>query len=98
MLKWALHIVTLVDFYGDPLSKDLDGVRPHYMFEKDWLFVEYLENGRILDFVNRVNVPMNQLHSTHLPNRMLWRIFMCREFHPRSWRWKRWGGEYAGLS
>jgi hypothetical protein len=61
-LRGALHIVQPVQLPSDPLSK-LNGPS---------LIMELVENGSLLDFYERLVAS-----KITLPNRFLWRIFLC---------------------
>ncbi|RYP28741.1 hypothetical protein DL767_007084 [Monosporascus sp. MG133] len=54
----------------DPLSRTFRGVRSHYMIKSNWLYEEYMENGRLIDFAARAK----RANINHLPNRVLWSI------------------------
>ncbi|KAI8634666.1 hypothetical protein F5Y19DRAFT_469727 [Xylariaceae sp. FL1651] len=72
-LQWAKHTVTELRPHKDPLKQTFPGVRPHYM-KGEWMYMEWLENGTLKKFVDRAldnGVPIP------LPNRLLWRLFMC---------------------
>lgn len=42
------------------------------------LALEYLENGTFGRLMRKA-----RSHDLHLPNRVLWSLFLCRESHPR---------------
>lgn len=64
-LRGGMHIVQLVDIHNDPLTQ--------HNFEGEWLFLEWLANGTVGDFV------WNARHQRvqRLSNRLLWRFFLC---------------------
>ncbi|KAK7968783.1 hypothetical protein PG988_007856 [Apiospora saccharicola] len=64
------HLVKLVNFSDaeDPLKQD----GPRDFFQR-WIYLEYLQHGTLGEFARkctRHGIP-------HLPNRLLWRIFLC---------------------
>ncbi|KAK8139988.1 hypothetical protein PG984_000054 [Apiospora sp. TS-2023a] len=64
------HLVKLVQFSHaeDPLKQD----GPRDFFQR-WIYLEYLQHGTLGEFTRkctRHGIP-------HLPNRLLWRIFLC---------------------
>ncbi|ORY54710.1 uncharacterized protein BCR38DRAFT_509083 [Pseudomassariella vexata] len=70
------HVVSLVEVKRDPLGKEMSkekyGVRQHDM--NNWIYMEYLENGTLGDFIINYR---QQYPGKTLPNRLLWRFFMC---------------------
>ncbi|KAI0138018.1 kinase-like protein [Hypoxylon sp. NC0597] len=59
------HIVKILNIEDNPLEKE--------GFPGEWIILEWLPHGTIIDFVNymrRHNIP-------RLPNRVLWRFFLC---------------------
>ncbi|KAI0834045.1 hypothetical protein F5Y06DRAFT_307220 [Hypoxylon sp. FL0890] len=72
-LRGCVHIIQSLDIPQDPLQLTPTGVQPHRM--RDWLFMEYAENGSVQLFVQR---HLNQYPGELLPCRLLWRFFMCQ--------------------
>ncbi|KAI0127942.1 hypothetical protein BJ170DRAFT_683764 [Xylariales sp. AK1849] len=70
ILKWAKHIVGIEDIPDDPLLRRLP-LRSHHM--EHWNFLEWVENGTVGDFIQRMLDHDIQV----LPNRLLWRFFLC---------------------
>ncbi|KAK6948900.1 hypothetical protein Daesc_008971 [Daldinia eschscholtzii] len=52
ILRKARHIVNLAEPDNDPLAADIDDLEPHGLTA--WLFMEYLENGTLCDFVLKI--------------------------------------------
>ncbi|KAK7941515.1 uncharacterized protein PG986_013902 [Apiospora aurea] len=79
LFKNAPHIVNGLYFPEDPMkdilrtpgSSGWEGPRKG----DDWLYLEYLEHGTLLQFVDACIE--SQLYQ--IPNRMAWRFFLCRE-------------------
>ncbi|KAI1798566.1 hypothetical protein F4811DRAFT_569683 [Daldinia bambusicola] len=71
ILRKARHIVHLVEPEDDPLDADIKDLDPHDL--TGWLFIEYLENGTLCDFVTKYM----ELYEEPLANRILWRFFLC---------------------
>ncbi|KAH6647395.1 hypothetical protein BKA67DRAFT_694461 [Truncatella angustata] len=69
-LQWAKHICQIFAVPYDPLASLLP-LRPHRM--DDWLYLEWIENGTVRDFIGRVI----DAGLATLPNRVLWRFFLC---------------------
>ncbi|KAI1773351.1 hypothetical protein F4818DRAFT_443195 [Hypoxylon cercidicola] len=69
-LKWADHIVNMVNIPEDPLDASSQRVRNKYW--PAWIYLEWVENGTLSNFITRAK----ELYRT-LPNRLLWRLFMC---------------------
>ncbi|KAI1452551.1 hypothetical protein F4805DRAFT_462630 [Annulohypoxylon moriforme] len=59
------HIVSIVDFKSIPLRSPT--------FLKEWVALEWLPNGSLMKFIKRAV----SLGATRVPNRFLWRIFLC---------------------
>ncbi|KAI0185750.1 hypothetical protein EV127DRAFT_440930 [Xylaria flabelliformis] len=72
VLRWSKHIVNDITPTKDPLARRSPGVRSHRMGTDNWLYLEWLENGTVKNLVGRAI----QLGIT-LPNRLLWRFFLC---------------------
>ncbi|KAI8965240.1 hypothetical protein F5Y11DRAFT_344683 [Daldinia sp. FL1419] len=70
--QWAAHIVKIVVPHSDPLGQTFNDVWPHGIYRGEWLYLEWLENGSVKQFIERAHAADRQL-----PNRMLWRFFMC---------------------
>lgn len=47
---------------------------PFEALSRPTMFLEYVENGSVGDFIDRVRT-----EDTPIPNRILWRFFACRE-------------------
>ena len=43
-----------------------------------WIYMDAIDNGTLTDFIAR----WSHMGSNSLPNRLLWRIFMCSELIP----------------
>ncbi|KAI1464319.1 uncharacterized protein F4812DRAFT_462735 [Daldinia caldariorum] len=71
IMRKAKHIVNLVEPEDDPLDADIEELDPHGL--TGWLFIEYLENGTLCDFVTNYS----ERYDEPLPNRILWRFFLC---------------------
>ncbi|KAI0474454.1 hypothetical protein F4859DRAFT_522079 [Xylaria cf. heliscus] len=72
ILRWSKHIVNDLTPTKDPLSRQFPGVRPHHMGVDNWVYLEWLENGTLERLVNRA-IKLG----IRLPNRVLWRFFLC---------------------
>ncbi|KAI0455932.1 hypothetical protein F5B21DRAFT_523154 [Xylaria acuta] len=72
VLRWSKHIVNDVTPTKDPLARQFPGIRSHHMDIDNWIYLEWLENGTLKRFVDRAI----QLE-IRLPNRLLWRFFLC---------------------
>ena len=73
MLMWAKHIIRLITVPKDPLRRKIRGIRPHHA--QSWIYLEWVENGTLKDFFRRAR----EEGVERLPNRLLWRFFMCCE-------------------
>ncbi|KAI0853477.1 hypothetical protein F5Y00DRAFT_270644 [Daldinia vernicosa] len=71
MMQKAMHVVNLIEPPHDPFAKTFPDVDPHGL--KGWVFMEYLENGTLRQFTDNVY----DLLDGPLPNRLLWRLFLC---------------------
>ncbi|KAI0534204.1 hypothetical protein GGR58DRAFT_67756 [Xylaria digitata] len=72
------HIVELIAIGNDPLTRNLN--IHHGLERSNWFFEEYLENGTLLNFIERLieaNSDDDDNPPAQLPNRMLWSIFLC---------------------
>ncbi|KAI1496815.1 hypothetical protein F5X99DRAFT_50760 [Biscogniauxia marginata] len=72
ILRYAKHIVRLEEPPDDPLQRLHAGLIRR-LSSDDYIFLEYVENGELLQFLLRCRNAGLQ----RLPNRMLWRFFMC---------------------
>ncbi|KAL7628831.1 hypothetical protein AAE478_000346 [Parahypoxylon ruwenzoriense] len=78
--KYAKHIVNIVQIKPDPMTKTRRGKR--YRWKFPYFFLEYLENGTLWKFKERMEntrqiLPNGQLATFVLPNRFLWSVFLC---------------------
>ncbi|KAI0838491.1 kinase-like domain-containing protein [Hypoxylon sp. FL0890] len=66
-LRGGAHIVQLIDVPDDPLTK--------YKFEEQWKFLilEWVPNGTLCEFIFKAR----NFGCSQLPNRLLWRFFLC---------------------
>ncbi|RWA03709.1 hypothetical protein EKO27_g11392, partial [Xylaria grammica] len=76
ILRWAKHTVKEVKVDRDPLAEMLEGLQSHYMQMGHWLYLEWLENGTVKSLVKKA-----RFNRIRLPNRFLWRAFLC----PMGW-------------
>lgn len=79
LFSGAMHVVKILEMHeggpdGDPLSKNVEGAAA--MPSKDWMYMEWLDNGNLTEFMLRAGKPP----ARPLPNRLMWRIFLCREY------------------
>lgn len=74
ILKYAKHIVKYVVIPKDPFRRVRAPLRPHRL--DDWIFLEWMQNGTLGTFLERVS----EANVTTLPNRLLWRLFFCCRF------------------
>ncbi|KAI1139379.1 kinase-like domain-containing protein [Hypoxylon sp. FL0543] len=67
LLRGGMHVVRLIDIPDDPLNK--------YNFQDEWSFLimEWLPNGTLAQFVRKAR----NMGLQRLPNRLLWRFFLC---------------------
>ncbi|KAI0410485.1 hypothetical protein F5X98DRAFT_385553 [Xylaria grammica] len=72
ILRWAKHTVKEVKVDRDPLAETLEGLQSHYMQMGHWLYLEWLENGTVKSMVEKA-----RFNRIRLPNRFLWRAFLC---------------------
>ncbi|KAK6209425.1 hypothetical protein LQW54_006278 [Pestalotiopsis sp. IQ-011] len=76
LFSGAMHVVRILEMHeggpdGDPLSKNIEGAA--VMPTKDWMYMEWLDNGNLIDFRLRAGKPP----ARPVPNRLMWRIFLC---------------------
>lgn len=75
--RGAAHVVNMIAFAGpdadDPLKKDVKGAEK--LSSGCWIYMEWLENGSLGLFLERVNKAKRSL-----PNRLMWRLFMCSKY------------------
>ncbi|OTA97545.1 hypothetical protein M434DRAFT_26565 [Hypoxylon sp. CO27-5] len=65
MMRGGMHIIQLVSFPNDPLTQ--------HNFTGAWIMLEWVANGTIGKFILKA-----QEHGVQrLPNRLLWRFFLC---------------------
>lgn len=74
-MKGAMHIVQVLDIHDNPLQRP--GTEELPVIEGHWVILEYLENGSIEKFINNTTESLR----TRLPNRLLWRFFLCCKFY-----------------
>ncbi|KAK8073008.1 hypothetical protein PG996_006356 [Apiospora saccharicola] len=65
----ARHLVRLIEF-GDQDPLERNGARNYF---GNWIYLEFLENGTLAQFVEKYKAQ----DIPYVPNRLLWRIFMC---------------------
>ncbi|KAI1434335.1 hypothetical protein GGR50DRAFT_695273 [Xylaria sp. CBS 124048] len=75
MLKWAKHVVRDMTPEDDPLAqqflgRSLNGAEAEY-----WVYMEWLENGTLGTFIDKASE--SEVIQVPLPNRLLWRFFLC---------------------
>ncbi|KAI0383315.1 hypothetical protein F5Y04DRAFT_287472 [Hypomontagnella monticulosa] len=63
--RGAMHIVQMIDIPENPLTVN--------DFTGEWVILEWLPNGTIFHFVEKAR----EMGVTRLPNRLLWRFFLC---------------------
>ncbi|KAI0455396.1 hypothetical protein F5B21DRAFT_503452 [Xylaria acuta] len=73
------HVVKLVAIPDDPLARTSSSLRAHLLSESNWFFEEYLENGSLSNFIEKLLEAHRKkgLTPVRLPNRLLWSIFFC---------------------
>ncbi|KAI1631378.1 hypothetical protein F4809DRAFT_658030 [Biscogniauxia mediterranea] len=71
--RFSKHIVKLIEPALNPLNRKTLGLRRR-LARNDYIFMEYLENGTIGDFITGINI-MGGV--SFVPNRFLWRCFLC---------------------
>ncbi|KAI1326447.1 hypothetical protein F5Y16DRAFT_421755 [Xylariaceae sp. FL0255] len=74
VLKWGKHIVRLLLPIQDSLSAPQPDLEPHRLKPDEWIYMEWLENGTVGQFIRRA---MDKNIQAPLPNRLLWRMFLC---------------------
>ncbi|ETS78166.1 hypothetical protein PFICI_10228 [Pestalotiopsis fici W106-1] len=70
-LRFARHIARILEIGDDPLQTPFP-LRPHR--NEISFYMECLPNGQLYDFLERV---IDSDDISHLPNRVLWRMFLC---------------------
>ncbi|KAI0147081.1 hypothetical protein GGR57DRAFT_506059 [Xylariaceae sp. FL1272] len=73
-LRGAMHIVNDFRPTNDPLGRWHHNVPLHTLDAHEWLYMEFLQNGTFCDFIERASMDSSV---TTLPNRLLWKIFLC---------------------
>ncbi|KAK8017279.1 hypothetical protein PG991_008355 [Apiospora marii] len=73
VLRWAKHVMNIVEIPADPLNRRKSPLRRHGV--ENWMFIEWVEHGTLHRLVRRAR----EENIEYLPNRMLWRFFMCQE-------------------
>lgn len=77
-LRGSAHIVQIVAAEDIPVPVDSSsGNQKGKRLKRPVLVTEYLQNGTLDEFMNRV---IDNGHE--VPNRILWSIFLCRKDHP----------------
>ncbi|KAI1359871.1 hypothetical protein F5Y08DRAFT_344243 [Xylaria arbuscula] len=71
IVRWARHLVHGVEIRNDPLTA-LFQSNPIYQGDIPWFYLEWIENGTLGRFVTR-----SAERYPRLPNRLLWRFFLC---------------------
>ncbi|KAI1270010.1 hypothetical protein F5Y18DRAFT_434448 [Xylariaceae sp. FL1019] len=74
--RWAMHVVNAFRPKDDPLTKKHHELLPLNFTAKDWIYMEYLENGTLERFLERAKRD-ETITGPMLPNRLLWKIFLC---------------------
>ncbi|KAI1774329.1 kinase-like domain-containing protein [Hypoxylon cercidicola] len=64
-LEGGMHIVRMFDIPNNPLQM--------HGFDQEWLILEWIPNGMLFDFITKARVK----GLTRIPNRLLWRFFLC---------------------
>ncbi|KAI1859947.1 uncharacterized protein JN550_011758 [Neoarthrinium moseri] len=70
ILKWAMHIVHMVEIPEDPLKRNIP-MRPHRLGH--WIYLEWVENGDVNNFISKALAAKVEV----VPNRLLWRFWLC---------------------
>ncbi|KAI1342677.1 hypothetical protein F5Y15DRAFT_430028 [Xylariaceae sp. FL0016] len=73
VLKWAKHIIKMVDVPNDPLSRRFEGVPRSPWNGKMYLYLEFIENGTLARLITKASGRGVNI----FPNRILWRFFLC---------------------
>ncbi|KAI0201990.1 hypothetical protein F4808DRAFT_423139 [Astrocystis sublimbata] len=71
-LRWSKHIIRAIIPINDPLARESPGIKSHHMDPESWIYLEWLPNGTVARLIDRAL----QLE-IKLPNRILWRFFLC---------------------
>jgi hypothetical protein len=82
-LRGAAHVVRHIDIPNNPddsqVSDDSDETEvtqksggSSELPADGWIYMEWLENGTLGDFLSRINT-----NKKPLPNRLIWRLYMC---------------------
>ncbi|KAI1339616.1 hypothetical protein F5Y15DRAFT_423851 [Xylariaceae sp. FL0016] len=74
-LRGCGHVIQTLDVAADPLLRTPPGIRS--VGSSLWLYMEFAPNGTLYDFIER----NKELYDRPLPNRLLWRLFMCCRSH-----------------
>ncbi|KAI1480580.1 hypothetical protein F4774DRAFT_76312 [Daldinia eschscholtzii] len=61
------HIVRLINIPNNPLRGNVD--------RRDWIILEWVEHGELRTFINKARAVLGR--GQRLPNRLLWRLFLC---------------------
>ncbi|KAI0885859.1 uncharacterized protein GGS22DRAFT_200011 [Annulohypoxylon maeteangense] len=64
-MRGGEHISRLIEFNDDPLTV--------HQFPRSWLALEWIPNGTVINFIRKAR----DKGVTRLPNRLLWRLFLC---------------------
>ncbi|KAI0174877.1 hypothetical protein BJ166DRAFT_157752 [Pestalotiopsis sp. NC0098] len=72
LLKWARHFCQIIDIDRDPLNQKWPHLLPHH--NESHLYMEWIPNGTLRNFVDQVKAAEE---IKFLPNRLLWRFFLC---------------------
>ncbi|KAK8061079.1 hypothetical protein PG997_015300 [Apiospora hydei] len=75
VLRWAKHVMNILEVPADPLNRRRSPLRRHGV--ENWIFIEWIQHGALHRLVRRARAE----NIEYLPNRMLWRFFMC----PMAW-------------
>ncbi|KAK8076655.1 hypothetical protein PG994_003927 [Apiospora phragmitis] len=75
VLGWAKHVMNILEIPADPLSRRKAPLRRHGL--ENWIFIEWVQHGTLHRLVRRAKEESME----YLPNRLLWRFFMC----PMAW-------------
>ncbi|KAK7936722.1 kinase-like domain-containing protein [Apiospora aurea] len=75
VLQWAKHVMNILEVPADPLNRRRSPLRRHGV--DNWIFIEWIQHGTLRRLVRRARTE----NTDYLPNRMLWRFFMC----PMAW-------------
>ncbi|KAK8022103.1 hypothetical protein PG993_012870 [Apiospora rasikravindrae] len=75
VLQWAKHVMNILEVPADPLNRRRSPLRRHGV--ENWIFIEWVQHGTLHRLVRRAREESIE----YLPNRMLWKFFMC----PMAW-------------